>query len=63
MANNFKTDVQREQLRSELAKMSRILRAEIELLRGQNFFSEAIFDAENLDMDVIYDAIDCCSNA
>ena len=50
-------------MRSDLTKLSKILRAEIELIRGQSFFSEAIFDAENLDMDVIYDAIDCCSNA
>ena len=36
--------------------------AEIELLNAQNFFNEALFDSENLDMDIIYDSIDC-SNA
>lgn len=39
------------------------MQAEIELLSGQNYFTEAIFDSENLDMDTIYDSIDCCNMA
>ena len=60
---NFKTDAKREKIRSEIFKLKRQLTAEIEFIQGQNLFSNAVFDSENLDMDTIYDAIDCCGNA
>lgn len=37
--------------------------AELEFLEGQKYFMEAIFDSENLDVDGLYDALDCCGNA
>ena len=63
MKVNFKTDKQREKLQGDIWKLRRILTAEIELLQGQKFFNDAVFDSENLEIDIIYDAIDCCGNA
>ena len=60
---NFKTDAKREKIRGEIFKLKRQLTAEIEFIQGQNLFGNAVFDSENLDMDTIYDAIDCCGNA
>ena len=37
--------------------------AEMDLTKARQFFDEAVFDSENLDMDAIYDAVDACSSA
>ena len=39
------------------------MKAELEFLQGQTFFNNAVFDSEFLDVDSLYDALDCCSNA
>ena len=43
--------------------MSRVLKGEIELMQGKNLFNNAVFNSENLDTEMIFDALDCCSNA
>ena len=47
----------------EVSKLNFILKAELELIQGQKNFNQAIFDAENLDIDMLYDAIDNSNNA
>lgn len=39
------------------------MKAELELMQGQKNFNQAIFDAENLDVDMLYNAIDNSNNA
>ena len=37
--------------------------AEMNLAKARQFFNEALFDSENLDVDTIYDAVDACTSA
>ena len=60
---SFKSDEQRKKLYDKILGQRRNLFAEIELMRGLEHFNRAVFDSENLDIDTIYDAMDCCGNA
>ena len=60
---NFKSDEQRHKLYDKIWQLRRSLVAQLELMQGNEFFSDAVFDSENLDIDGIYDSLDCCGNS
>lgn len=59
----FKTEDKRVDYAKVLGEQESQLRAELEFARGDKVFTDATFVSEDLDMDLLYDALDCYSNA
>ena len=59
----FKTESKLAEVQKKLNKISFLLKAELEMQQGEEFFQHATQIEENLNMDEVYDALDSFNHA
>jgi hypothetical protein len=62
-ATQIKTEEEIEERRHSVFKQLKVICSHIEFSQGQKHWNKAVFEAEHLDMDEVYNALDCYKNA